>query len=130
MIKKVDESFSKHCATLLQAFNTLEQRAEPYKRHDDIFANNRVLLVAVSLQNLLHPKNHNRTEAIASKTYVEIRTEEQAVSYLNGLLQHNLNIVLLAEETKIMSKLQAEAQSQGISALIEAPDVYYMIAML
>lgn len=78
----------------------------------------------------MHPKNHNRTEAIASKTYIEILTEEQAVSYLNGLLQHNITIVLMAEETKILSKLQAEAQSQGITDLIEAPDVYYMIAIL
>lgn len=109
MVKKVDESFSKHCSTMLQAFNTLEQRASPYKRYDDIFGNNRIILVAVTLQNILHPKNHNRTEAIANKSYVEIKNEEQAVSFLNEQLQHNLNIALLAEETKIISKLQAEA---------------------
>lgn len=36
----------------------------------------------------------------------------------------------MAEETKILSKLQAEAQSQGINQLIDAPDVFYMIAIL
>jgi hypothetical protein len=53
----------------------------------------------------LHPKNHNRTEAIASKSYVEFISEERAVAYLNAQLHNYLKIVLLAEETKIMSKL-------------------------
>lgn len=114
----------------MHVFSTLEQRAEPYKSINDIFEGDQVVLAASSLQNLMHPKNHNRTEAIASKAYIEISAEEQAVAYLNGLLQHNLTITLMAEETKILSKLQAEAQFQGISLLIEAPDVYYMIAIL
>jgi hypothetical protein len=71
----------------------------------DIFDNNQVVLAAVSLQNLLQPKNHNRTEAIASKSYVEFISEERAVAYLNAQLHNYLKIVLLAEETKIMSKL-------------------------
>lgn len=57
----------------------------------------------------MHPKNHNRTEAIAGKSYVEIITEEHAVNYLNLMLQNNLTIVLMAEETKIFSKLLSEA---------------------
>ena len=57
----------------------------------------------------MHPKNHNRTEAITGKSYVEIITEEHAVNYLNLMLQNNLTIVLMAEETNIFSKLLSEA---------------------
>jgi uncharacterized protein (DUF2164 family) len=68
----------------------------------DIFDNNQVVLAAVGLQNLLQPKNHNRTEAIASKSYVEFISEERAVAYLNSQLHNYLKIALLAEETKII----------------------------
>jgi hypothetical protein len=57
----------------------------------DIFDNNQVVLAAVSLQNLLQPKNHNRTEAIASKSYVEFISEERAVAYLNAQLRLKKN---------------------------------------
>jgi len=48
------------------------------------------IMLAVSMQNALHPKNGDRTAAINEKKYFEIRTQEEAVSYLSDLLRVNL----------------------------------------
>jgi D-lyxose ketol-isomerase len=49
MVKQVDTSFRKHYTTLMQVFNTLEQRAEPYTSIEDLFDSNQVVLVAANL---------------------------------------------------------------------------------
>lgn len=51
---------------------------------------NREILLAILFQNMMHPKNHQRREAVASKQYVEILTESDATNYLSTMLSNNL----------------------------------------
>jgi hypothetical protein len=59
------------------------------------------------LQNKQHPKNHHRTEAVQSKEYKELLTDDQADEFLSNLLKSNLLNELMAVETKILAELQA-----------------------
>lgn len=54
----------------------LEGRAESYADVLEFFEGEAEILFAVLLQNLLHPKNSNRTDAIKENKYVEIETLE------------------------------------------------------
>lgn len=49
-------------------------------------------LLAILLQNMQHPKNQHRREAIKGKQYVEIKTEGIAVMYLEKLVYKNLEV--------------------------------------
>jgi len=130
MLTKATNVFIKYNETLMHVLSQLEKRAKPYTCLLDFVEGDKVILLALICQNSSHPKNHHRTEAIQNKSYIELLTHGAACEYMNNLLQTNLLISVLAVETEILAKLQAEAQSQGISQLISAPDVYYMLAML
>lgn len=45
-------------------------------------------------------------------------------------MQHNLQNELLGVETKILAEQKSLEQSKGTRSLLNAPDVYHMIAML
>jgi len=51
----------------------------------DFFGSNKEILFAVLLQNMLHPHNNNRTQAIKAGTYFEIETEEQARDFTKSI---------------------------------------------
>jgi|688.fasta_scaffold139310_1 hypothetical protein len=74
----------KYNTLFLQIFAELENR-KPYENFAQIFGS-KIVQFAVNLQNCMHPKNHHRTEAISSKEYKELRTEEEASAYLSHLL--------------------------------------------
>ncbi len=62
-------------------------------------------MLAVSIQNALHQKNGDRTAAINEKKYFEIRTHDEAVSYLSDLLRTNLKTEMMAVESEIQAEL-------------------------
>lgn len=114
MLKAAIKMFSKFYGSLMQVMSELEGRVHPYTGLLDFFENDRVIELALILQNTAHPKNHHRTEAIKNKEYIELLTHGVASEYMSNLLQSNLTIQVLAVETEILAKLQALAQAQGI----------------
>ena len=64
-----------------------------------MFGTDEELVFAILLQNVLHPKNSNRSEAIKSNTYVEIKTVEEARHFIAGLLETNLKNELMGIES-------------------------------
>lgn len=91
----------------MKLLGSLEKKE--YTCLNDFFSNSKVIALAVCLQNAQQPKNHHRTEAIQSKEYVEILTEDQATQFLNSMLRQNLQNEVLSVETKILAELQSAA---------------------
>lgn len=118
----------KYSSLFLQIFSELENR-KPYETLTQIFGSN-IVQFAVNLQNCMHPKNHHRTEAVSSKEYKLIKTEEEAFAYLSNLLSYNLNMHLLGVESEVVNKYKQQASDASLSLLLHAPDVYYMMAIL
>lgn len=59
------------------------------------------ILLAVSLQNAMEVKNAARREAVASKTYASIETNEDANKYLAKVLTRNLRNEFAGRESQI-----------------------------
>ena len=72
----VVSKFVSNRSGLAKMFSDLEGRDEPYTQTVQIFSGEPELLLAVLLQNSLHPKNSKRTDAIKDGKYVEIETVE------------------------------------------------------
>lgn len=61
------------------------------------------MLLAVCLQNALHPKNSDRTTAIKEGKYVEIASNNVS-AYLSDALRTNLTTDLMSIESEIKSE--------------------------
>ena len=70
-----------------------------------LLGNDRELCFSIILQNVLQPKNSNRTEAIKSGVYKEITTVEQARVYCSELMGSNLKNELLSIESECKNKV-------------------------
>ena len=68
----------------------LEKNEEPYTTLKDVFSSSLEFVLAICLQNHLHPKNSQRMHAVKNGTYVEIKSVDEAHSYLASLLRRNL----------------------------------------
>lgn len=88
------------------------------------------LFFAIILQNIMHPKNAKRREAIVSGEYVELKTITDAKKYLSHLLEQNLSNQLLGIESECRSVLVKLAQGQGVQLVIEAESVYVAAAVM
>lgn len=53
-------------------------------------------------QNMLHPSNKSRREAIESNQYAEIVTKEDAEKYLKEIYRNMLNLEISGEESRII----------------------------
>lgn len=53
-------------------------------------------------QNMLHPSNKSRREAIESNQYAEIITKEDAEKYLKEIYRNMLNLEISGEESRII----------------------------
>ena len=83
------------------------------------------------LQNIFHPKNNQRTDAIKnSKNYVEIWTTKDAVDFLSKTLSQNLKQEFSSRETAIRQSMQSDLASEAASLFINAPDIYYAAAVM
>ena len=65
------------------------------------------LFAAIILQNLQHPKNHHRREAVVAKQYKEIRTSEQAQEFLSKLVAGHLKNEMAGRETQLRVTMQS-----------------------
>lgn len=66
------------------------------------------IALAIVVQNLLQPKNKQRTDAIADKSYVEFNTSADANDYLARLMQS----ILKSKVQASMKVLSEEAQQK------------------
>ena len=64
--------------------------------------NDKFIVLAMLIQNALHPKNHQRREAVTGKTYIEIKNRDSANSFLHNLVKYNLKNEVLGKETALI----------------------------
>ena len=60
----------------MKLLSDMEQREVPYSDILEFFDGEEEILFTVLLQNMMHPKNSNRSDAIQAGTYVEIESIE------------------------------------------------------
>lgn len=90
----------------------------------------RELTFSIILQNLMHPKNSNRTEAVKSGSYQELMTHDEGRKFLVQLLSHNLKQELMGVESAAKAQVASLQQMQDVKLILEAPDVYHAAAVL
>ena len=69
----------------------------------------KTIMLAILIQNALHPKNTMRVEAIKNETYVEIRTLEDAEKFLSDLLENNLDKELQSLESEVKNRFKSQS---------------------
>jgi len=83
----------------------LEGRQEPHKGLLELYENNKEIVLAIMIQNCLHPKNSQRVQAIKDGTYVEIKSSISARDFLKSLLKKNLEHQLLGAESQVNAQI-------------------------
>lgn len=78
----------------------------------------------------MHPKNSHRTDAIRENTYQELTSSEDAIAFINSLIEHNLRAELLSIESSLKGKLSTVQQMKDIKLVLDAPDQYLAAAAL
>mgnify|MGYP006112366359 CR=1 FL=1 len=76
----------------------------PYKSINQLpmIKGDQVVLLAILVQNAQQPKNKHRTDAIADKTYREIKSKSDAEKYILSILKVNLENELRGVEKEVM----------------------------
>ena len=90
----------------------------------ELFDGQDEVLFAVILQNMMHPRNSNRTDAIKAGKYVEIMNLEQARAYIDEMVRFNLTNELRAAETSTLNAFSNLQKNADFKMIVEAPDVY------
>jgi len=90
----------------------------------------REIMAAIALQNLLHPKNSHRREAIESHSYVAIMNLEQARTVLTQILSTNMKNELAGRETAVRTELLSAKSQMSANTFLIAPDIYFSAAVL
>ena len=75
---------------LLKMLSDLINLDEPVSDILEFFESQEDILFAVVLQNMLHPNNSNRTEAIKNRKYVEITSLQTACEFIEETVRSNL----------------------------------------
>ena len=75
---------------LLKMLSDLINLDEPASDILAFFESEEEILLAVVLQNMLHPNNSNRTEAIKNRKYVEITSLQTACEFIEETVRSNL----------------------------------------
>ena len=75
---------------------------QPYEDILDFFDGQEEVVFAMLLQNMMHPKNSNRREAIQSKKYIEFMNVDQAHNYIDDIIRTNLTNELRQAESSVM----------------------------
>ena len=87
----------------MKMFSEMEGRESVCSDILEFFGGEQEILFAVLIQNTLHPKNSNRTEAIKAGKYVEIESLQQAQAFISNLVETNLTNELRSVESAIMN---------------------------
>ena len=126
MSKLTDQvkNFCTNKKALVKMLSDLEGRDSTYESILELFEGQEEILFAVMLQNLLHPKNSHRTDAIKAGKYIEIDTIEQAQAFISSLVEENLTMELKGAESSVRGAFASMASMADIKKLVSAPDVY------
>ena len=90
----------------------------------------RELVCAIALQNLMHPKNSHRREAVASKSYCLLRNNGEANAYLRMMLVNNFKMELSGRQSAIRDDYIKQASASSGTYFLSAPDINYSAAVL
>lgn len=87
MAKNAPNVFKKNLKVYLDMATELEISSSPSAPILDFYGlplinGDKELVCAIALQNLMHPKNHQRREAVAAKVYYPLLTHADAQYYL------------------------------------------------
>jgi hypothetical protein len=91
---------------------------------------NREIMAAIMLQNVMQPKNPQRREAIASKSYNELKNAAEAEAYFSEMISQNLKIELAGRESSIRAHYVQAASGQSATYFLDAPDIHFAAAVL
>ncbi len=131
MLANTNQYLNKRCRILIMLWNLIDTDTEL----KDItllpgLDGNQHLLFGIYFQNMMHPKNSHRREAITSGQYVELTTEAIASDYLSKILTQNLKIEFAGRESAIRSQFQLAASSKSAELFLETPDIYLAAAVM
>lgn len=102
LIKANKGTFDKYQQSLLGMFSQITEVEKPYKSIMQLpMMDDQVTLFAILVQNALHPKNKQRTEAITSGTYCEIKSKVNAEEFLGAILKQNLENEFRGVESEV-----------------------------
>ena len=99
--------FNKQQSVILETLSALENRENKYTSVEELFCSSQEYLLAIGLQNNLHPKNNQRMQAVKDGSYVEIKSIEGAKCYLISLLTKNLETELKAAQSEVLAEFKA-----------------------
>ena len=97
---------------------------EPVSDILEFFESQEDILFAVVLQNMLHPNNSNRTEAIKNKKYIEINSLQTAREFIEEIVRFNLTNQLRRAQDEVKQAWEKIESVSEFRLIIEAPDVY------
>ena len=117
------KGFNKRKA-ILKMFGELMGRDQPLEDILELFGGEDEVLFAVLLQNMLHPKNSNRTDAIKAGKYQEIMNLAQAREFIDEVVRFNLTNELRAAESSVVAAFSNLQKNADFKMIVEAPDVY------
>lgn len=139
-LQKADSNASKMVTQCAQQFdkyqspfiNTIRQmlKSQDQLNASSLLGGESDIVFAIMLQNVMQPKNSNRTDAIKSNSYKELRTSEDALDFVNSLISQHFKNDLLSVETSCKNQIASLQQMQGVKLILEAPDVYLAAAVL
>lgn len=69
----------------------------------------KTMILAILVQNSLHPKNSHRVDAIKANKYSEIKNVEEAEAFLSELLEDKVLKELLSVESEVQAQFAALA---------------------
>ena len=126
------KSFNAKCKWMINLANLIHISDTEIKSGEEfpLIDGNQVMLASIFFQNVMHPKNSHRREAVASNQYVDFKSEDDAAQYFNKLLSTNLQFEFAGRETAIRSELQSAQSYMSANLFIEAPDIYYAAAVM
>ena len=96
----------------------------------EIFDSEEEYLMAVQYQNMFHPQNKNRTEAIKEGKYVFIDSKEKAHEYLLEQTKINMGTVALGVKSDVTSQLNKLQSSADLKIMIDSPDIFICTAAM
>ena len=88
------------------------------------------MLLALIIQNALHPKNSNRREAIEKNEYRQITNKKEATAFIGNLLSVNMNIELKAKQSELLTSVDTIKAKHSADLFVQASDIYLAAAVM
>jgi len=129
MVDGALNAFNKYQKPFINAVRQVK-KTEEMLNASSMLGGDRELAFSIILQNMMQPKNANRTEAIKGGSYKELVNQEQGRVLIIDLLSSNLNNELKSAESECKNKIASLQQMQDVKLVLEAPDVFMAASVL